>query len=181
MADVPVARDNIQIEEVDTKSPISESVLFKTAGALNFVNKRQYDQRSFQLNGSYALGVGLQGADQVIPILFDAEIVGYSLWNGGTGTSGQSVFDIHRLTGGDTDAGSIFTIKPQVDSTATDNTYSMYDFANAADINLPTGFTHATLITDGEKLDQGDALRLDIDDAMPGASNAGLYLFMRPR
>lgn len=181
MADIPVARDNVQTEEADFRSPFSEAYNFKVGSAINFINKRQYDQRSFQLNGSYALGVGQQGADQIIPVLFDMEIVGYSLWNGATGTSGQSVFDIHKLTGGDTDAGSIFSTRPQVDITASDNTYSTYDFANATDINLPTGFTHAVLITDGEKLSAGDALRLDIDDAMPGAANAGLYLFIRPR
>lgn len=175
------ARTLLYEESVAYRSAVSEALLTAVAQSNNFISLRQYDQRSFQLNGSYALGVGLQGADQIIPILYDAEIVGYSLWNGSTGTSGQSIFDIHRLTGGDTDAGSIFSTRPEVDTTASNNSYSMYDFANATSVNLPTGFTHGVLITDGEQLDAGDALRLDIDDAMAGAANAGLYIFLRPR
>jgi len=181
MAEITPARSNIREEETTYRAAVSEALLTKAGASINFINDFQYDQRSFQLNGSYALGLGQQGADQVIPLLFDCEIVGYSLWNGASGTSGQSTFDIHRLTGGDTDAGSIFSTRPEVDSTASDNTYSMYDFANATSVNLPTGFTHGVLITDGEKLDRGDSLRLDIDDAMPGASNAGVYIFIRPR
>jgi hypothetical protein len=180
MTQITPARKLILVEETQYRAAVSEALLQKMGATNNHIALYQYDQRSFQLNGSYALGVGLQGADQIIPILYDAEIVGYSLWNGGTGTSGQSIFDVHRLSGGDTDLGSIFSTRPQVDSTATDNTYSMYDFANASSINLPTGFTHAVL-NGGANVDQGDALRLDIDDAMVGASNAGLYLFMRPR
>jgi len=179
MTDITEARDNIQVEEADFRSPFSEAYNFKVGGAVNFINKRQYDQRSFQLNGSYALGVGQLGADQIIPILFDMEIVGFSYWNGASGTSGSSIFDIHRLTGGDTDAGTIFSTKPEFDSTAADNTYTVYDAANAATLSLPTGHTLAVLST--TLFDAGDALRLDIDAAMPGASNAGVYLFIRPR
>jgi len=179
MAEITPARKNILEQETQYRAAVSEALLTKTGASINFINDFQYDQRSFQLNGSYTLGVGQQGADQIIPLLYDCEIVGFSVWNGGTGSSGQSIFDIHRITGGGTDAGSIFSTRPEVDSTATDNTYSMYDQANATSINLPTGFTEGVLsITD---FNQGDALRLDIDDGMPGASNAGVYLFIRPR
>jgi hypothetical protein len=179
MAQVAPARKLILVEETQYRAAVSEALLQKMGATNNHIALYQYDQRSFQLNGSYALGVGLQGADQIIPILYDAEIVGYSLWNGSTGSSGQSIFDIHRLTGGDTDAGSIFSTRPQVDTTASNNTYSMYDQANTTSVNLPTGFTHGVFST--VNVDQGDALRLDIDDAMAGCANAGLYLFLRPR
>jgi len=179
MTDITPARDNIQIEEADFKSPFSEAYNFKVGGAVNFINDKQYDQRSFQLNGSYALGVGQLGADQIIPLLFNCEIVGFSYWNGSTGVSGSSIFDIHRLTGGDTDAGSIFSTLPEFDSTAADNTYTVYDQANSATVTLPVGHTLAVLST--TEFNAGDALRLDIDAAMPGASNAGVYIFLRPR
>jgi len=179
MADIPVSRNNIQNEEADFRSPFSEAYNFKVGAAINFVNKRQYDQRSFQLNGSYALGVGQLGADQIIPLLFNCEIVGFSYWNGASGTSGSSIFDIHRLTGGDTDAGSIFSTLPEFDSTAADNTYTVYDELNSTTVALPTGHTLAVLST--TQFNAGDALRLDIDAAMPGASNAGVYIFLRPR
>ena len=179
MADIADARSNILEEETTYRAAVSEALLTKTGGSINFINNRQYDQRSFQLNGSYPLGVGQLGADQIIPILFDMEIVGFSYWNGATGTSGSSIFDIHRLTGGDTDAGSIFSTRPEFDTTAANNTYTVYDQANTTTITLPTGHTLAVL--SAINFDAGDALRLDIDAAMPGASNAGVYIFIRPR
>lgn len=179
MADIAPARNNIDTNEADFRSPISEAYGFKTGAAINFINERQYDQRSFQLNGSYALGVGQLGADQIIPVLFDFEITGFSYWNGGAGTSGSSIFDIHRLTSGDTDAGTIFSTKPEFDSTAASNTYTTYNQISSTTLSLPTGHTLAVLST--TDFDAGDALRLDIDAAMPGASNAGVYIFIRPR
>lgn len=173
------SRKNLFVEQTQYRAAVSESLLTTVGSSINFINDRQYDQRSFQLNGSYPLAVGLQGADQIIPILFDMEMVGFSYWNGSTGTSGSSIFDIHRLTGGDTDAGSIFSTRPEFDSTAANNTYTVYDQANAATVNLPTGHTLAVLST--INFNAGDALRLDIDAAMPGASNAGVYIFIRPR
>lgn len=179
MADISPARSNILTEETQYRAAVSEALLTKTGASINFINLKQYDQRSFQLNGSYALGVGQLGADQIIPLLFDCEIVGFSYWNGGTGTSGSSIFDIHRLTGGDTDAGTIFSTKPEFDSTAANNTYTVRDVLNSTTVALPTGHTLAVLST--TQFDAGDALRLDIDAAMPGASNAGVYIFIRPR
>lgn len=179
MADVNPARSNLDENEVKYRAAVSEALLTKTAASINFLNNFQYDQRCFQLNGSYALGVGQLGADQIIPLLFDCEIVGFSYWNGATGVSGSSIFDIHRLTGGDTDAGTIFSTKPEFDSTAASNTYTVRDDLNATTVALPTGHTLAVLST--TQFNAGDALRLDIDAAMPGASNAGVYIFLRPR
>jgi hypothetical protein len=179
MAEITPARKNLLEEQTQYRAAVSESLLTTMGASVNFINEFQTMERSFQLNGSYTLGVGQQGADQVIPILFDMEIVGISIWNGSTGSSGQSIFDIHRITGGDTDAGSIFSTRPQMDSTSIDNTCATYDYANAESVNLPTGFTHGILNT--TNFNRGDCLRLDIDDGMPGASNAGVYLFIRPR
>ncbi len=51
MTDVTEQRINLQAEETDYKSAVSEALLTRMAAAVNFVNKRQYDTKQFDLNG----------------------------------------------------------------------------------------------------------------------------------
>ena len=113
MADVTPARENIQIEETRYRSSVSEATFTKVGGSVNFINNRQYDSHSFNLNGQIGLFSTVVGPDGVFNFLFDAEIVGFSYHIGSTtGSSSSVIVDIHRLTGGDTDAGSIFFNSP---------------------------------------------------------------------
>ena len=161
---------------------MSENYFFKLGQSVNFINKRQYDDHSWHLNGVYALGQGFQGLDGVFTFLFDAEIVGFSYFNGKTGINSSTIIDVHKLTDGGTDAGSIWDVKPEVDTTAADSSYYVYDQLNGQEpFSPPTGFTQAVLNSNFVNYNAGDALRLDIDQAMGGANNFQLTMFYRPR
>lgn len=181
MTAIPDARPEnlIQNEETRFRSPTSESMFQRIGGAINHIMNRQYDSHAWHLNGLYSLFGDVQGPDGIMPILFDMEVVGYVMYQGVAGTSGSAIFDIHKLTDGDTDAGTIFSTKPEIDSTAVSNSYSLIDVVNAVDVQLPTGHTKAVFST--TQFDRGEALRFDIDQTMPVAKNLNFQILFRPR
>jgi len=179
MSNLPEARKDVELEDVKFQSSVSEAVGNKIGASLNFINRRQYDDHSFHLNGPYHFGEGSTGSDGIFTFMFDAEVVGFSYYNGKTGTSGFTEIDIHWLSGGATDNGTIFSIKPRIDTTASNDTYASYRELDSATLSLPTGFTLATLSK--TQFDAGDAIRLDLDSAMIGANNFQFTFFYRPR
>lgn len=182
MTAIPDARPEnlIQNEETRFRSPTSESMFQRIGGAINHIMNRQYDSHAWHLNGLYSLfGIGVLGPDGIMPIMFDMEVVGYVMYQGTAGTSSSSIFDIHKLTGGGTDAGTIFSTKPAIDSTAASGSYSLIDVVNSVDVQLPTGHTKAVFST--VNFDRGEALRFDLDQAMPEARDLNFQILFRPR
>ena len=179
MAIVTPARKNIEINDVAFRSSISEAVGNKISAFINFINSFQYDKHSWNLNGPYSLGVGSTGTDGVFTFLFNVEVVGFSYYAGVIGNSGTTTVDVHWISGGDTDEGTIFTTKPSVTTTASDDTITTRDVLNSATLSNPTGHTLAVL--NKTDFDAGDTLRLDLDDAMTGANNFQFTIFFRPR
>lgn len=179
MSNLAESRQDIELEDVAYRASVSEAVANKIGTSINFINRRQCDQHAWHLNGDYALGAGSTGTDGIFVFLFDAEIVGFSYYNQETGTSGSTTVDVHWLSGGGTDEGSIFSTLPDVDSTASNGTYTVYDQINSTTLSNPTGHTLAVL----SKTDfvAGDALRLDLDSAMSGADTFQLIIHYRPR
>jgi len=179
MTDVTEARIIIQEEETSFRSALSEAMFFRVAATLNLISKRQYDTHSFNLNGVYSMGVGSTGTDGIFTFLFDAEIVGFSYYNGTTGVSGTTTVDVHWLSGGTTDNGTIFSTKPAVDSTASNETYTSRNVADSITNSLPTGHTLAVLSK--TQFDAGDSLRLDLDATMAAPNNFQFSVQYRPR
>lgn len=179
MSNLAEARKDIELEDVKYRSSVSEAVGNKIGASINFINRRQYDKHSWNLNGPYALGVGSTGPDGVFTFLFDVEIVGFSYYAGVIGNSGTTTVDVHWISGGDTDEGTIFTTKPSVTTTAADDTITTRDVLNGVTLTNPTGHTLAVL--NKTEFDAGDTLRLDLDDAMTGANNFQFTIFFRPR
>lgn len=179
MSNLTEARKDIELEDVAFRSSISEAVGNKIGASINFINRRQYDKHSWNLNGSYALGVGSTGPDGVFTFLFDVEVVGFSYYAGTIGNTGQTIVDIHWISSGTTDEGTIFTTRPEVDTTASNNTITTRDVLNSTTLSNPTGHTLAVL--NKTEFDAGDTLRLDLDDAMTGANNFQFTIFFRPR
>ena len=179
MTDITGARNLIQEEETRFRAPNSESMYTRVGAATNFIMDFQYDSHPWHLNGPYSLFGNATGPDGVMPIMFDMTVVGYLLYNGETGTSGTTTLDIHKLSGGTSDDGTIFSTKPAVTTTAANGSYTFRDEVNAVTLSLPTG--HTLAVFSSVDFDRGDALRLDIDAAMTGAANLNFQLLFRPR
>lgn len=180
MTDITEQRINIQAEETDYRSAVSEGTMTRVGAALNFVNKRQYDTHAFHLNGLYRKGVSVIGSDGIFPILFDMEIVGITMWNRVNGTSGNTTLDVQWLSAPGVNEGTIFTTKPSFDNNVGDNAYMIKNMATSTVIIEPAlGATDPILSK--SQFDAGDALLLVIDSAMPDAEDCSLLIHFRPR
>ena len=179
MAEITPAKADIFQEEVENKASVSEATFTKIGGSVNFINNKQYDTHSYNFNGRYALGVGVVGADGIFPILFDMEIVGISMFNRVSGTSGTTEFDVEYLNGSNSNQGSIFTTTPKIDSTAPNYSYIIKDVLSNTDIELPAGATSPVLSK--TTFNAGDALFCKIVSAMGDAEDASLLVHFRPR
>jgi len=184
MVEVTPARlvDGIQNEEVRFRAPMSENTRTRMAASVNFINERQYDTYKWDANGRFSLFTILTSIDGRFGFLFDVEIIGYSLIIGTSGTSGTSTFDIHKFTGGDTDAGTIFSTKPAITSAAANGSQSIIRLDPASDLQLPAGHTRG-VFTGEPTLPSflaGEALEAQIDAAAAEARNASLAIQYRP-
>lgn len=179
MTQVIGVRKNIEQEEIDFRSPVSESTWSKISGSVNFINLKQYDKHSWHLNGDLTGIQTFTGFDGIFPFLFDAEIVGFWYFINKVGASGSLTIDVDWLSGGATNNGTIFSTNPSIANTASDNTYTLYDQLNSITQSNPTGHTLAVLSkTD---FNAGDALKLQVDAAQTGAENFQFGIMLRPR
>ncbi len=179
MTDVTDARTIIQTEEVSYRSAVSESVFTKVAGVSNFISNRQYDTKTFYLNGPYNNSQGTTGLDGLFIFPFDCEVIGHCMFNMVGGSSGTTTLDIHYYDGAGSDQGTIFSTKPSITSAAVDGAYVGYNITTATDLGGGTGMTKGVIST--TDFDAGDALRLDLDGYMPSAENCGIHIYLRPR
>tara|TARA_R110002167_G_scaffold198805_1_gene401913 strand:- start:202 stop:744 length:543 start_codon:yes stop_codon:yes gene_type:complete len=179
MTDITSFKRNVQVEETEYKSAVSESTAQKLGGSINFINTRQYDLHSFNLNGAYQLGVGSTGVDGLYPVVINMELVAITIYSVDAGVSGTTTFDIHWLSSSGADQGSIFSTKPSINSSAPNNAFGIKGLVTEV---LDFGGTGITLpVLSKTQFNQGNALRFDIDAAMSSAQNAGLTFHFRPR
>lgn len=179
MADVADSKQNIDQNDVAFRASISEAVGTKIAGSINFINNRQYLTQQFNFNGRYALGVGFVGADGIFPCLFNMEIVGLTMFNRVSGTSGTTEIDIEWLNGSNSNQGSIFSTTPKIASTASNYSYLIRDELNSTNVELPAGATAP--VFSKTQFDAGDALFCEIVSAMSDAEDLSLLIHFRPR
>lgn len=173
MADVPPLRRNIQTEESRFRFAVSESIIQKAAGSINFINDRQVLKRDLFLNGPYSIVATPQlGVDGLIVFEFDIKIINVFIFSLVPGASGTTELDLKRATSPGGAFSSIFSTTPKVSSTAAANIW-----AGAGDV--VAGVTAPILST--TDLDADDAVRLDLISAMSGGQNAGLIMIYRPR
>jgi hypothetical protein len=178
MAEITPARENLLVEETQYRSAVSEALLQKTGGSINFINNFQYDTHAFKLNGSYASGQGSTGTDGIFIVRYRMEIIAISAYSQTAGSSGTTTLDVHYLTAPNVDAGTIFSVKPSFDSTSGNNAYMLHDTLTDTDIVTGTGITNPVL---SQKIfEVGEALRLDLDSAMVGGTDCGLNIHFRP-
>jgi hypothetical protein len=180
MTDITAQRINIQAEETDYRSAVSEGTMTRMGAAVNFINTRQYDTHAFHLNGLYKKGVSVVGSDGIFPVLFDMEIVGITMWNRRNGTSGNTTLDVQWLSAPGVNEGTIFSAKPSFNNNVGNSAYMIKDFLSDTVVVEPAlGATDPVLSK--SQFDAGDALLLVIDSAMVGAEDCSLLIHFRPR
>jgi len=173
------ARVNIQEEDVQFRSSVSEAVGNKLGGSINFVNNRQFDKHSWHLNGDFSVVTLADVNDGVFVCQEDMEIVGYALYIDTNGTTdGPIIVDLHwRLTDG-TDNGTIFTTRPEIAISASDNSCT-HSNTRATSNELPTG--HTLGVFSKTEFDRHDLIKLELDQTSGGSQGLQLTIFFRPR
>ena len=151
----------IQIEETRSQAAVSESVMTRVGGGINFINTAHVYQHSWKLNGFYNVGGAPNLAlDGYITYPYAFEIVDVFLFNGSViGSSGTTEVDVKwkpELSGA---YQSIFSTTPKADSTSA-------AFGHIRIGQTATGFTAAVL--DKSTFDPYDVLRFDLLQAMAG-------------
>ena len=193
MTDLASIRSQIQTEESQYRFALSESFAQKIGKSINFINTRQYDQQEAMAAGRYgsvltARGVFPQEFCKAYVAPVNIEIMGIIVHTGLIGSSSSTVLDIHLITAnGATDSGTVFSVKPSVSSASTSNRYGGYYYNPETGLSVtfgstPAGLVAGTFTTLPFPVDQGSALRFDIDSVMGGdPEGIALTLFTRPR
>lgn len=178
MTDITANRENVTIEETKYKASISEATAQKIGGSLNFVNLKQYDTHTFNLNGVYELGVGSTGLDGMFICLINMELVAITISNEVSGVSGTTTVDIDWFNGSGSNQGTIFSTKPSIDSTSPNDAYGIKGIATGFSDFGGTGITLPVMSK--TTFNAGDALNISLDTAMSSAQNLAVSVHFRP-
>jgi hypothetical protein len=164
--------------EVKSAASVSEATWQKISGMINFLGHRSHQEKNFQVNGPYGALQGLypiNAIDGYAFFEFDAEIFNAWVYNIKNGTSGITELDVKIKPKSSGAFTSIFSTTPKIGSAAPANT-----FFEVGDVG--TGIT-APVLNGGvpKSVNRGDAIRLDLISAMPGAEHCGIVIHFRPR
>lgn len=180
MTDIADLRQNIQVEETRYGAGVSEFTLQKVGGGINFINNRQYQEKTFQANGLYGRIASFPElfADGLTMLNFDAEIINAFFYIRTPGSGGTTEIDVKWAAAGSSTWTSIFTTTPKFTSSAAAGARVDADGSNPA----TTGVTAPVLDVTELNRDAGDSLRFDIITAMTGDPiTVGCVIFYRPR
>lgn len=174
---VPSQRKTIYIEGCQFRSALSEDLMQRFGGAINFINNYQYYQFYFGMMGPYsfltvpATGVGtLEVFDQ------NATILNVWVYSGTAGTGGTTTVDIQKASVNSSVYTSIFSTLPSVTSSASSG--AVFDANGTA--SLPAGCTRPVLST--VNFTAGDKLQFNVNSVMGGtARDLQVQIFWRPR
>ena len=181
MADVIDERINIQDEETDFDSAVSEGTLQRMAAAVNFINKRQYTEKPFTFTNELgAFDLNEMFADGAKPMAQNCQIVGYCLWIRNFAGTGDLDIDVKRLQNAGDAGVSIFSTRPKLQAAAGNNSWVQY-------VSEPTPFTknpaagYVVGALGTTQLNQGDLLVAELKDVPSEGIDAGITIFVRPR
>ena len=178
MAEVTPSRETVYTQEISYKKAVTENTWTKFGGAINFVNQRHHERKTWILNGNYT-AVAVTGLDGLWVVPFDLAILYFAMGNVTAGTSGTTEADILRFTTPGGAGSSIFSTTPKMTSAASSNSYMLKDVLVPANDVSPVGATLPVFSV--TQLDQGDALRFDLLQSMVDAANVTVELHYRPR
>lgn len=174
MTEVVAAKKNIQIEEIDFRSPISEATWTKISGSLNFINNYQNKAFDFKFLGPFKpLSIPEDGSKTE---LFDYEIVGISGMLFLTGTSGTTELDIETYTGGVSNGSILSTTLTILSSSPVAQFY----------VDLLTPLSSATTgvtlpVFSSTEFNAGDAIAPKLISNATNANNLIVNVHYRPR
>jgi len=178
MADLTPERINVQSEEVAYKAAVSEATFTRFGSAVNFINYFQHDRKEFFINGPYQAVVAPDGAHL---FLYNAEIIGYCMFNVVAGSGGTTTIDVRKYTASNTGGASMFSTLPSIAASVGNYAFVAESFApGAVVLENPAGTTKAVFTS--LLVDAGDLIVVDITAAQSGApQNCGIVIFHRPR
>ena len=175
MADITPALKNIDQNETKYGASVSENTMTKVGGSINFLNTYWYHSYTFNFLGPFH---SIQGAEDGLMIIpFDAEIAAITGRCRVYGTSGNTVLDIHKVSGS-TDSGTVLSTKITLSNAVTDGQGFGSNFitstsATATGVTLP--------VFSSRNFDAFQGLRLDIDSNAAGARDLTLNVWFRAR
>lgn len=173
------AKKFINTLEVKYAAGVSEATWRKIAGMINFIGHRTHQEKNFQINGQYgALGslLPIYAIDGLAFFEFDAEIFNVWVYNIRDGDSGTTELDLQVKPKASGAFESIFQTTPKITSAAPG--YLWFEVGDSG-----TGIT-APVFKDGASsfnVNAGDAIRLDLIQAMAAAEHCGIVIHYRPR
>jgi hypothetical protein len=177
MADITPSRSIIQQEDTAYRRSVSEAVLTKVGAQNNFINTYQTDIKEWKLNGSYSVATGITFFDGVASFFYNTEITGIFFYNGQSGTSGITEFDIIWKNAAGVDQGSIFSTTPKISSASANEAIGFKNLITTTTVT-PAGVTQP--VFSKTSFLEGESLYLKLNSSMISASNCGISIFYRP-
>lgn len=171
------SREVILTGDVAYKRSVSEAILSRFASTNNFIAAYQTDIKEFKLNGSYSVATGITFFDGVASFFYNSEIVGINFYNGVSGSSGTTSFDLRYIDAAGVDQGTIMSTQAQIASTSSNNTVGFENYVTSTQI-APTGVTLPVLTK--TQFAEGESIYLVLTSSMVSAQNCGLTIFYRP-
>ena len=180
MAEVTPAKNNLHQEEVDYKSALSEQLMTKMAGSINFINDKQMCTYDFKFFGKFKAISGGEDGAMVMP--FDIEICAISFRLRDCGSSGNTTVDLHKISTAGVDSGSIFTNKIIIAHNETNEKGFMTNFLTSTSNDVDQTASQLPTMTSSNRLvNAGESIRLDIDGNATDAQDLVVYIYYRPR
>jgi hypothetical protein len=173
------ARNLIQAEETDYKSAVSESVVTRIGASLNHIMLKQWLNFDYKLNGSYQFGVNETNLDGMFIFPVDCEVGFIAFSNAVSGVSGTTRLNVRWFSNSGINEGSIFSTRPAISSAAPNNAYLARDILNLVNIG-GGGAGVTTPVLSKTTFLAGQAIAVDLDEAMNGGENFSLTIYFRP-
>lgn len=175
--DVESSREVLKIGDIAYKRSVSEAILARFAATNNFIANYQTDIKEFKLNGAYSVATGITFFDGVASFFYNSEIVGINFYNGKSGSSGTTSFDLRYIDAAGADQGSIMSTQASINSTSSNNSVGFENYETTTQI-APTGVTLPVL--NKTQFLEGESVYLVLTSSMVSAQNCGLTIFYRP-
>lgn len=176
---IPDLRKFVVGLEVKNASSVSEATWRKIGGMINFLGHRTHQEKNFRVNGNYGLlpptSYPVNAIDGLHFFEFDAEIFNIWTYNFKKGVSGITELDLKVKPKGSGSFTSILSTTAKIGPTAPDETW--FEIGD-------TGTGIAAPVLDGGvpyNVNRGDAIRMDLLQAMAEGEHCGMVIHFRPR
>ena len=190
MADITMAKANIDQNETKYGAAMSESTFSKIGGSINFLNGTNQHRHAWNLNGPYTKFTSGDILDGLFIFPTDVEVTAFTM---STSVGGSVAVDIFRLTSPtDRNGDTIFSTRPSLSSTDTTtgnefngswSAMSLVDSGGAAQATVQSSdkWANAELpVFETYQFNQFDAIYLQIHSASGNGEDLSVNLYFRP-